>query len=96
MLSGHAHREGTQWRGQPIERSFNLGTMSSLSLVRKEAVIPIEVDIPFPSACIVGCGVMTGATYNPAQSRWRTLPRRLAPRTQRILRPDGILRASTS
>src|SRR5690554_7534786 len=23
---GHAHLEGTQWEGRPIERAFNLGT----------------------------------------------------------------------
>ncbi len=58
--AGHAHPEGTHFNGKPIERSFNIGTMSTLTLVRGEAVIPIEVDISFASACIVGCGVMTG------------------------------------
>jgi S-(hydroxymethyl)glutathione dehydrogenase/alcohol dehydrogenase len=58
--SGHAHAEGTTWRGKPVDRSFNLGTMSGLALVRKEAVTPINVEISFPSAAIVGCGVMTG------------------------------------
>lgn len=58
--SGHAHPEGTLWRGEPIRRSFNLGTMSTHALVRREAVVPIEVEISFAAACIVGCGVMTG------------------------------------
>lgn len=57
---GHAHKAGTMWRGQPIERSFSIGTMSTHTLVRKEAVIKIDVDVSFPSAAIVGCGVMTG------------------------------------
>ena len=57
---GHAHADGTLRRGSPIDRSFNLGTMSSLALVRREAVIPIDVEISFAAACIVGCGVMTG------------------------------------
>jgi S-(hydroxymethyl)glutathione dehydrogenase/alcohol dehydrogenase len=57
---GHAHPEGTFWKGNPIERSFNIGTFSTLTLVRKEAVMPIPVSIAFPAACIVGCGVMTG------------------------------------
>lgn len=57
---GHAHREGTRWRGTPVDRSFNLGTLSGLALVRAAAVTPLGTGIPFPSACIVGCGVMTG------------------------------------
>jgi Zn-dependent alcohol dehydrogenase len=58
--AGHAHREGTKWRGLPIDRSFNLGTLCGYALVRKEAITPIPDGISFASACIVGCGVMTG------------------------------------
>jgi Zn-dependent alcohol dehydrogenase len=57
---GHAHPEGTTWRGQPIDRSFNIGTLSGLTLVQKQAVTALPASVPFPSACIVGCGVMTG------------------------------------
>jgi Zn-dependent alcohol dehydrogenase len=57
---GHAHAEGTRWRGRPIDRSFNIGTLSGLALVRKEAVTPIPAAVPFPVAAIAGCGVMTG------------------------------------
>jgi S-(hydroxymethyl)glutathione dehydrogenase / alcohol dehydrogenase len=57
---GHAHAEGTTWRGQPVDRSFNIGTLSGLALVRKEAVTAIPDDVPFPVAAISGCGVMTG------------------------------------
>jgi Zn-dependent alcohol dehydrogenase len=57
---GHAHADGTKWRGQPIDRSFNIGTLSGLTLVRKEAVTLLPAKVPFTSACIVGCGVMTG------------------------------------
>lgn len=57
---GHAHREGTTWRGQPIDRSFNIGTLSGFTLVKGAAVTAIPDSIPFTSACIVGCGVMTG------------------------------------
>lgn len=52
--------ERVRWRGKPIPRSFRLGTMSTLMVVPKEAVHKIEIDIPFPSAAIIGCGVMTG------------------------------------
>ncbi len=58
--AGHAHAEGTRWRGKPIDRSFNIGTLGELALVRAEAVTPLTVKMPFSSACIIGCGVMTG------------------------------------
>lgn len=58
--AGHAHAAGTQWRGRPVDRSFNLGTLSGLALVRAESVTPIPDEVSFTSACIVGCGVMTG------------------------------------
>lgn len=57
---GHAAPERTQWRGQPIERSFSLGTLSEQTVVREAAAVKITVDMPFASAAIVGCGVMTG------------------------------------
>jgi S-(hydroxymethyl)glutathione dehydrogenase / alcohol dehydrogenase len=57
---GHAHFEGTRWKNQPIQRSFSIGTMATLTLVRKESVVKLDKKIPFASACIVGCGVMTG------------------------------------
>lgn len=57
---GHAHAEGTRWRGRPVDRSFNIGTLSELALVRKEAVTPIPDEVPFDVAAISGCGVMTG------------------------------------
>ena len=57
---GHAHPEGTTLKGRPVDRSFNLGTLSSLALVRAAAATPLPKEVPFTSACIVGCGVMTG------------------------------------
>jgi S-(hydroxymethyl)glutathione dehydrogenase/alcohol dehydrogenase len=57
---GHAHAEGTVSHGRPIDRSFNIGTLSELALVRAAAVTPLTVEMPFTSACIIGCGVMTG------------------------------------
>jgi len=57
---GHAHPEGTLWQARPIDRSFNIGTLSTYTLVRAPAVTPLPTDVPFTSACIVGCGVMTG------------------------------------
>jgi Zn-dependent alcohol dehydrogenase len=34
--------------------------MATHTLVKREAVVPLPDDVPFTSACIVGCGVMTG------------------------------------
>ncbi|MGC6425337.1 MAG: Zn-dependent alcohol dehydrogenase [Lentimonas sp.] len=59
-FAGMAHAEATTWKGEPVRRSFNIGTLSSHTVVKKEACIPYNTEIPFESACIVGCGVMTG------------------------------------
>jgi Zn-dependent alcohol dehydrogenase len=58
--NGHARPEGTTLKGRPLDRSFNLGTLSSLALVRSPAVTLLPQGVPFTTACIVGCGVMTG------------------------------------
>jgi len=50
----------TTHKAKPINRAFRIGTMSTHTVVHRVAVTKIEVDIPFSSACIVGCGVMTG------------------------------------
>jgi S-(hydroxymethyl)glutathione dehydrogenase/alcohol dehydrogenase len=44
----------------PLNASFNLGTMATHAIAPWQAVVRIDVDIPFPSAAILGCGVMTG------------------------------------
>jgi S-(hydroxymethyl)glutathione dehydrogenase/alcohol dehydrogenase len=59
-MPGHATKESTLYQGKPIERSFNLGTMSTHTIVKEAAVVKFTQDIPFTSACIIGCGVMTG------------------------------------
>ena len=71
-LGGHAHLSGTRLDGRPIVRAFNLGTMSTHALVRREAVVALPDGIPFASACIVGCGVMTG--YGSAVNAARVEP----------------------
>ena len=48
------------YKGQPIATAFGLGTMSTATVVPEQAVIPIDVEIPFTSACTLGCCVMTG------------------------------------
>lgn len=57
---GHAHAESTLLHGEPIRRSFHLGTLSRATIVKREAVVVIPKSIPFSSACLLGCGLMTG------------------------------------
>ena len=59
----------TLWRGQPVERSFKLGTLAQHTLVRSEALTVLPERLPMRCACILGCGVMTGvgAAINIAQ-----------------------------
>jgi len=45
---------------EPLNTSFNLGTMATHTVVPWQAAVRIDVEIPFPSAAILGCGVMTG------------------------------------
>lgn len=60
LSGGHATLQSTLLGGFPIERAFSLGTMSEYTLVREAACVKMHVEMPFSSAAIVGCGVMTG------------------------------------
>lgn len=68
-LCGHAHAGATTQNGQSVERSFHLGTLSEYTVVKAAAIVKFEHDVPFSSASIVGCGVMTGygSVVNAAQ-----------------------------
>jgi len=59
-MSGHAHLQASLYQDKPIVRSFHLGTLSELTIVREEALVKLEPDIPFTAATLMGCGVMTG------------------------------------
>ncbi|SET38012.1 Zn-dependent alcohol dehydrogenase [Thalassotalea agarivorans] len=59
-LAGHAHAEATTCEDAPLERSFHLGTLCEYTVVKEQAVVKIDKSVPFASAAIVGCGVMTG------------------------------------
>jgi len=60
LTAGHPGFYSTTFNGDGVERSFNIGTLSQFTIVREEAVVRMPKDIPFASACILGCGVMTG------------------------------------
>jgi len=58
---GHADLAGTKWKGIPIERSFNIGTLSEYTLVKSSALVKLtSKKLSFTSASIISCGVMTG------------------------------------
>src|SRR5258706_2697357 len=60
VSGGHAALERTKYKGNPIERSFSIGTMSQYTVVREAALVKLEDNMPFASAAIISCGVMTG------------------------------------
>jgi S-(hydroxymethyl)glutathione dehydrogenase/alcohol dehydrogenase len=45
---------------EPLNTSFSLGTMATHTITPWQALVRIDVEIPFTSAAILGCGVMTG------------------------------------
>jgi S-(hydroxymethyl)glutathione dehydrogenase/alcohol dehydrogenase len=52
--------ERFDYKREIINADFNLGTMSTHAVVPRQAIVKIDVAIPFTSAAILGCGVMTG------------------------------------
>ena len=58
---GHAHAMGTTFNNNPVERSFNLGTLAEYTLVKEgAAVVNTSPAMSFEAASIISCGVMTG------------------------------------
>ncbi|MFS2187638.1 Zn-dependent alcohol dehydrogenase [Mucilaginibacter sp. Mucisp84] len=58
---GHAGLDGTTLNGDPILRSFNIGTIAGYTLVKESAVVKNTSEtMSFPAASIISCGVMTG------------------------------------
>jgi S-(hydroxymethyl)glutathione dehydrogenase/alcohol dehydrogenase len=55
--------------GTTVHQFAGIGSMTELTIVPETACIPIDADIPFDRACLIGCGVMTGvgAVINTAR-----------------------------
>ena len=55
--------------GTVVGQMAGLGTFGSYTVVPEVAAVPIDKDIPFPQAALVGCGVTTGvgAAINTAR-----------------------------
>jgi len=60
MSKGHVPLERTLYKNKGIRRSFNLGTLSTHTVVKEQAVVKYDIEIPFSSASIISCGVITG------------------------------------
>jgi len=59
--SGHADPSGTLYKGEPLLRSFNIGTLSEYTLVKQSAVVKNHSEkMSFQAASTISCGVMTG------------------------------------
>ena len=56
-VSSPASVRGT---GEPMNQMAGLGTFGSYTVVPAVAAVPIDKDVPFPQAALVGCGVTTG------------------------------------
>jgi S-(hydroxymethyl)glutathione dehydrogenase/alcohol dehydrogenase len=58
---GHAEPCGTTIDGEPVMRSFNIGTLSEYTLVKASAVVKnTSGTLSYEAASIISCGVMTG------------------------------------
>jgi S-(hydroxymethyl)glutathione dehydrogenase/alcohol dehydrogenase len=55
--------------GEPLHHFLGLGCLAERVVVPETACIPIPREVPFESACLVGCAVLTGvgAALNTAQ-----------------------------
>jgi Zn-dependent alcohol dehydrogenase len=48
------------WRGEPAYAFANASVFSERTVVKANQAVPIPADVPFASAALVGCGVLTG------------------------------------
>src|SRR5215218_4483950 len=47
--------------GRPLQQLMFLGSFGEYCVVSEQQAIPVPKEIPFDRACLIGCGVMTGA-----------------------------------
>lgn len=48
------------WRGEPLNRMSQAASFATHTVVRADQVTPIPASVPFASAALVPCGVLTG------------------------------------
>lgn len=68
-ISGSMYDGTTRFRVGGNDIRHWVGSFSEYTIVPEQAVVPIRQDVPLESACLVGCGVMTGvgAAMNTAK-----------------------------
>lgn len=66
MMAEVFHRDGVT-----VSQLAGVGSMSEYTVMPESGCIPIDADLPFDRACLIGCGVMTGvgAVINTARVR---------------------------
>lgn len=47
--------------GAPVTQGFGLGAFAEFALIHQNQLVKVPDDLPFPQACILGCGCVTGA-----------------------------------
>ncbi len=59
----------TDGEGKPVHRGLRTGAFSEQTVVHESQVVPLPGNVPFPSAALLACGVLTGfgAVTNTAQ-----------------------------
>ncbi|GIW40013.1 MAG: succinate-semialdehyde dehydrogenase [Candidatus Binatia bacterium] len=69
IVQGGSYDGTTRFRVKGQDMRHWVGTFATHTIVPEEAVVPIRKDVPLTSACLVGCGVMTGvgAALNTAK-----------------------------
>jgi S-(hydroxymethyl)glutathione dehydrogenase/alcohol dehydrogenase len=55
--------------GNELYQFSSIGTLAEELICNEKHAIPIPIDVPFESACLIGCGVLTGtsAVFNRAR-----------------------------
>jgi S-(hydroxymethyl)glutathione dehydrogenase / alcohol dehydrogenase len=48
-------------RGEVVTQAFGLGGFAAQALIHENQLVKVPVEMPFPQAALLGCGVVTGA-----------------------------------
>ncbi|EQB14941.1 Zn-dependent alcohol dehydrogenase [Sphingobium lactosutens] len=60
-LRDPAQGQRLTYKGEAVTPAFGTSAFAEMSLVHENQLAKIPKDIPFPQACILGCGTITGA-----------------------------------
>ncbi|MDF2619936.1 MAG: Alcohol dehydrogenase zinc-binding domain protein [Xanthobacteraceae bacterium] len=60
-MSFHGEPSSRLADGRPLQQLMFLGAFGEYCIVPDQQAIPVPREIPFDRACLIGCGIMTGA-----------------------------------